>query len=167
MFCVCFLGRQGPPRPARRRTSENKHVFMFPTTHAHICARGPPRQVAERGANKPQTHTTRRSLYSQIARASRARSCECAPSAGSEGAARRTARREKKRQRTRADREPPQRKADFPWRPRTPRAPRRAPRASRARSVCARIARRRSRGQCPKRLAIFTRTTQTTRAKWQ
>ena len=95
-MCV-FLGRQGPPRPARRCISENKHVFLFSTTHAHIRARGPPpRQVAERGASKPQTHTTRRSLYSPIARASRARSCERPPSVGSEGAAWRAKRRGEK-----------------------------------------------------------------------
>ena len=52
----------------------------------------------------------------------------------------------RERQRTRADREPRQRKAAFPSRPRTPRATRHASLTSRARSFCARLARRRSRG---------------------
>jgi hypothetical protein len=59
VVCVCFLGRQGPPRPARRRTSGGETRFLCFSPHKRTRAHGPPRQVAERGANKPQTHTQR------------------------------------------------------------------------------------------------------------
>ena len=117
---------------------------MFCATQAHTSARPAAPSRGTRHKQTTNTHAARRQLFSQIAGASCARSRERASSAGSEGAARRAVRSEK--QRTRANREPRQRKADFPWRPRTPRAPHLAPRASRARSWCARPARRRSRG---------------------
>ena len=66
---------------------------MFCATQAHTSARPAAPSRGTRRKQTANTHTTRRSLYSQIARASRARSCERPPSAGSEGAARRTVRR--------------------------------------------------------------------------
>ena len=84
-MCVLQVARARQGRPGDALAGGNTFPVFSPHTHTH--AHGPPRQVAERGANKPKTHTMRRSLYSQIARASRARSCEHASSAGSEGAA--------------------------------------------------------------------------------
>ena len=104
--------------------------------------------MPSRGTRRKQTTNTHNAPLTLLSdRACVACPLVRAPPLGGEresSAARREERRE--RQRTRADREPRQRKADFPWRPRTPRAPRRAPLASCARSFCARLARRRSRG---------------------
>ena len=69
-----------------------KDVSVLRHTHAHAARPAAP----SRGTRRKQTtntHAARRQLYSQIARASHARSRERASSAGSEGAARRAVRR--------------------------------------------------------------------------
>ena len=144
-MCV-FFRSPGPAKAGQATHWRQKTRFSCFAPHKRTRARGPPRQVAERGAKKHKhTRSATPALLSD-------RACVVCPLArarllgGKRGSSAARSEERSERQRTRADREPRQRKADFPWRPRTPRAPHRAPRASRARSFCARLARRRSRG---------------------
>ena len=56
-FLCVFLGRQGPPRPANRRISENKNVFLFSTTHTRIYARAARRVKSRNEAQANHNHT--------------------------------------------------------------------------------------------------------------
>ena len=142
--CLRKVARARQDRPGDALAKKTR-FYVFHHTRTYTRARP---AAPSRGTRRKQitnTHNAPLTLLSD--RACVACPLVRAPPLGGEresSAARREERRE--RQRTRADREPRQRKADFPWRPRTPRAPRRAPLASRARSFCARLARRRSRG---------------------
>ena len=80
-FLCVFLGRQGPPRPARRRTRGKNATFLFCATQAHARARPAAPSRGTRRNQTANTHAARRQLYSQIVRASCARSRERASSA--------------------------------------------------------------------------------------
>ena len=52
-----YVARARPGRPGDALAGETRFLCFAP--HKRTRAHGPPRQVAERGANKPQTHTQR------------------------------------------------------------------------------------------------------------
>ena len=58
MVCVYFKGRQGPPRPARRRTSGENTLFLF-SRHTHTHTRAARRAKSRNEVQTNHKHTQR------------------------------------------------------------------------------------------------------------